>query len=120
MSCLFVSLSHFLKKDSGTIRDIICNYLETNGKIIEDLDTDLILSLDNSKDDYIKQMRMTSTWGGAIEIKAACNIWNVKILIHNIRDTNNVKIIEFVPINPVYKKTLNLTWNGCHYEPILN
>jgi hypothetical protein len=118
MSCLFVSLSHFLKKDSSTIRDIICNYLETNGKIIEDLDTDLILSLDNSKDEYIKQMRMSSTWGGGIEIKAACNIWNVRILIHNIRDINNVKIIEFLPINPVFKHTINLTWNGSHYEPI--
>ena len=47
MSCLFNSLSCFSNLDSTTIRNIICNYLETNGKIIEDLDTDLILAIDN-------------------------------------------------------------------------
>ena len=119
MSCLFNSLSHFSNLDSTTIRNIICNYLETNGKIIEDLDTDLILAIDNiSKDNYINEMKKSSTWGGAIEIKAACNIWNVRIIVHNIRHPNNVKLIEFLPINPQYTHTINISWNGSHYEAI--
>ena len=36
MSCLFNSLSHFFQEDNNTIRQIICNYLEKNGKIIEE------------------------------------------------------------------------------------
>lgn len=119
MSCLFNSLSYFFKLKSENIRNIICNYLETNGKIIEDLDTEFILSLDNiSKDNYIHEMKKQSTWGGAIEIKAACNIWNVKIIVHNIRNLNNVKRIEFLPISSSFTKTINITWNGYHYEPI--
>lgn len=119
MSCLFNSLSHFFQEDSNTIRQIICNYLETNGKIIEGLDTEIILSLDNSKNDYIKQMRQQTTWGGAIEIQAASNIWNVRILVHNIRDIHN--IIEFIPIiNKYYQGTINISWNGSHYEAISN
>ena len=119
MSCLFNSLSHFFQEDSNTIRQLICNYLETNGKIIEGLDTEIILSLDNSKNDYIRQMRLQTTWGGAIEIQAASNIWNVRILVHNIRDMHN--IIEFIPIiNKSYQGTINISWNGSHYEAIAN
>ena len=118
MSCLFNSLSDFFQEDSNNIRHLICNYLETNGQIIEGLDTDVILSLDNSKNEYINQMRQQSTWGGAIEIKAASNMWNVKILVHNIRDTNN--IIEFLPINKMYRGIINISWNGSHYESLKN
>ena len=118
MSCLFNSLSSFFQKDSNTIRQLICEYLEKNGKIIEGLDTEVILSLDISKNDYISQMRHQNTWGGAIEIKAACNIWNIRIQVHNIRDMNNINIIEFLPINPIYQGTINISWNGSHYEPL--
>ena len=118
MSCLFISLSRFFNIDSNTIRSIICDYLEKNGKLIEDLDTEIILSLDIPKDAYLKEMRMQNTWGGAIEIQAACNIWNVRILIHNIRDNNNIQIIEFLPLNST-QVTINLSWNGNHYEALL-
>ena len=118
MSCLFNSLSDFFQEDSNTIRHLICNYLETNGQIIEGLDTDVILSLDNSKNEYINQMRQQSTWGGAIEIKAASNMLNVKILVHNIIYTNN--IIEFLPINKMYRGIINISWNGSHYESLKN
>lgn len=118
MSCLFISLSRFFNIDNNIIRSIICDYLEKNGKLINDLDTEIILSLDMPKNMYINEMRRQTTWGGAIEIQAACNIWNVRILIHNIRDANNVQIIEFLPIN-LTNTTINLTWNGNHYEALL-
>jgi hypothetical protein len=118
MSCLFVSLSNFFNLDSDLIRSVICDYLDKNEKLIEDLDTEIILSLDVPKDVYLNEMRRQTTWGGAIEIQAACNIWNVRILIHNIRDINNVQIIEFLPLTST-KITINLTWNGNHYEALL-
>jgi hypothetical protein len=58
-----------------------------------------------------------STWGGAIEIQVACNIWNVKINVHNYRDRNG-KVIEFIPLNNDFKNVINIYWNGGHYEPI--
>ena len=118
MSCLFNSLSHFIIIDSYNIRQIICNYLEKNQPIIDGIDTQLILSLDHSKDIYINNMRSTSTWGGAIEIQVACNIWNLRIIIINIRNTPNTQI-EFLPISNNYINTIHLSWNGNHYEPLL-
>jgi hypothetical protein len=115
MSCLFNSLSYFLKIDSYTIRQIICDYLEQNKKIIDGLDTQFILNIENNN--YIENMRRPNTWGGAIEIQAACNLWNVKIVVYNKRDVNN-SIIEFLPITSIYKGTINIEWTGGHYEPI--
>ena len=116
MSCLFNSLNYFLKEGSQEIRQKICNYLENNNKLIEGLDTQIILKMENKKN-YIDEMRKSSTWGGGIEIQASCNIWNIKVVVHNIRD-NTDKIIEFIPLNGNFNKTIEITWNGGHYEPI--
>lgn len=117
MSCLFNSMSRFFPENSYDIRQKICNYLQNGGAIIEGLDTTLILSFERS--DYIQHMRRTSTWGGAVEIQAACNIWSTKIIVHNIRDRNGSKI-EFIPINNNSDKIINITWSGGHYEAIRN
>ena len=116
MSCLFDSLSFFIKLDSNIIRQIICNYLESNNNIIEGLDTNVILSLDMPKDHYITNMRNMNTWGGAIEIQAACNIWGIKIVVVNKRDNNT--IIEFIPLNKKFNHMIGFIWNGIHFEPI--
>ena len=90
MSCLFDSISYFLKIESSKIREQICN--------------------------YISKMRSTTTWGGSNEILAACNIWKIKInvYLHN----NGNKKIEFTPLNGSYIKIANIVWFGNHYEPL--
>ena len=113
MSCLFDSLSYFINYNSHQIRQKICDYLELNKPIIDGLDTKFILSLDDNN--YIRNMRNDNQWGGGIEIQAACNIWNIRIIIHNIRNRGS---IEFLPLNNQYIYTINLTWNGNHYEPV--
>jgi hypothetical protein len=113
MSCLFDSLSNFLNFNSNQIRQLICDYLESNKPIMEDLPTDFILSLDG--DNYIKNMRKNNQWGGAIEIQAACNLFAIRIIIHNIR---NNTYIEFIPITKKYIYTIEMSWNGSHYEPL--
>jgi len=114
MSCLFESLSHFIRIDPSNIRHIICNYLENNGNIIDGLDTKFILSLDGNN--YIENMRKIDTWGSAIEIQAACNIWNLQIDIYNIRNNN---IIEFIPLNKLIYNKICISWNGNNFEPFL-
>lgn len=116
MSCLFNSLQFFLHENPQIIRNKICDYLENNGKIMDDLTTEEILKFENDKN-YIENMRKSNVWGGAIEIQAACNIWNLKIIVKNIRDSNN-SIIEFIPINKNYTKCITIQWNGGHYDPI--
>jgi hypothetical protein len=115
MSCLFNSLSYFIKTDSHTIRQQICKYLENNFIIIEDLDTKYVLDLDSV--DYIQNMKNISTWGGAIEIQVACNIWKLRIIVNDIQNHRENNKIEFIPINNIYEKSIELYWNGSHYEP---
>jgi hypothetical protein len=69
-------------------------------------------------------MRSPSTWGGAIEIQAACNIWNARIVVHDIRSCQK-PTIEFLPVSndtinatKSPDKTFTLEWSGGHYEPI--
>jgi hypothetical protein len=118
MSCLFNSLSYFIKEDSYKIRQTICAYLEENKPIIDGLETHDVLMIESiNPNTYITKMREVSTWGGAIEIQCACNIWNLQINVSNYRDAGN-RIIEFVPINGNIANTVNIYWNGGHYEPI--
>ena len=116
MSCLFNSLSYFINTDSYTTRQLICNYLQENKPIIDGLSTDTILQYENNN--YISNMRKTSTWGGAIEIQCACNIWKTRIIVKNYRDVINTNI-EFIPLSGNYEKTINIYWTGGHYEPVV-
>lgn len=119
MSCLFNSLSHFIDNSSYHIRQKICDYLEQNQPIIDGLETSTILALENNGTpaQYITNMRSMSTWGGAIEIQAACNIWKLSINVKNYRDAGN-KTISFVPIAGSYDRIISVYWTGGHYEPI--
>ena len=119
MSCLFNSLNYFINEGSYEIRQKICDYLQENKPIIDGLETNYVLSLENSSSEqYIINMRSTNTWGGAIEIHCACNIWSLCINVKNYRDNNN-KIIEFIPLNNTFNKIINVYWTGGHYEPII-
>ena len=115
MSCLFDSLSRYLPGSSINIRTKICDYLKQNNKIIDGMNTRDILTLETT--DYITKMRKTSTWGGAIEIQCACNIWKIRVLVEDKRHKKKHNIIEFIPINNTYNKTINLKWSGGHYTP---
>lgn len=120
MSCLFNSLNYFIKEGSYEIRQKICNYLQENNPIMDGLETKYVLALENqTPEHYISNMRSMSTWGGAIEIQCACNIWSIRINVKNYRD-NNHRVIEFVPLNSSPDKTINIYWTGGHYEPIPN
>jgi hypothetical protein len=123
-------MSHFIKEDGGPngIRQRICDYLEKNLPILEGMETRDVLQLEApTAAHYISKMRNPSTWGGAIEIQCACNIWNARIIVHDIRshnsDNNNNKI-EFLPLqksntsaNTASPIELHLEWSGGHYEP---
>jgi OTU-like cysteine protease len=127
MSCLFNSMSHFIKEDWGPtgIRQRICEYLEKNLPILEGMETRDVLELEApTAAHYISNMRNSSTWGGAIEIQCACNIWNARIIVHDIRtrnNNNNNNKIEFLPLKSEnvqpHSLEFNLEWSGGHYEP---
>ncbi len=129
MSCLFNSFSYFKEitnnDSSEIIRNKICNYLETNPIVFDNVNvSDIILWETNSNlTNYIINMRNTSTWGGAIEIFAFCNIYNVNVNVKNIRDSgdssllNNIIQFKRLESPESIKALIQITWNGGHYEP---
>lgn len=129
MSCLFDSFSILLDKkfSSNDIRQLVCDYLEQNPKLMDDKSLNQILcnvqNVGLSK--YVREMRKENTWGGAIEIKSFCEIFNYKVLVY-IDKNNRIerKPIEFIPSctgcnESKYSKVIKIKWNGSHYEPLI-
>ena len=54
MSCLFNSLSYFIKENSNDIRQKICDYIEQNKPIMDGLDTKDIIKYEGPN--YIQKM----------------------------------------------------------------
>lgn len=120
MSCLFRSLSAFVQSvNEDELRQIICNYLEKNPKIMEDLSLQDILHIDGmDTTDYVRSMRHTSTWGSSLEIKAFCDIYNVGVVV---RISQTGKDVVFRPSsmgNANVLKAVMIEWSGNHFEPI--
>lgn len=125
MSCLFRSLSHFIENvNENELRDIIVDYLEKDPILIGN-DTHLkdILKIQNSTiTQYTQQMRQRHVWGGAIEIRAFCELFDIKVIVFVIRENRN---IEFLPSNfetdnnkDNIEKCVKISWTGAHYEPM--
>ena len=116
MSCLFQAFSKVLKTPHTTIRKECCQFLENNGVLFEGKNgsAEEILSSFSEPLSYVNNMKKTSTWGGGIEIRAVCELYNVAVEVHH-KDFK----INFFPLNQnsTQYKTIFLDYNGSHYEP---
>lgn len=115
MSCLFESFTSFISNISHEeLRHIICEYLLQNPVMYDSMKaSDSIWDDNNSLKSYVDNMRLTSTWGSALEIKAFCNIFNASVVLKY-----NGKFIDFHPISGNSKFTIVLGYTGDHYYPI--
>jgi hypothetical protein len=116
MSCLFNSLSYFVKEDTSiSIRNKICDYLLGNNELIDGMSTSDIILYDSGVplQIYVQRMRNTSTWGGAIEIMSFVKIFNIKVKVLVL---NSNSYIEFHCNTDI---EIRISWNGSHYEPII-
>lgn len=116
MSCLFNTLSKFISLSSNDLRENICNYLQNNPILYDDMRAEdaIMWSNEGYKDinQYISMMRRTSTWGGAIEIKSFCNMYHTKVTVNG---RNGRERVEFLPIIKSSSNDININWNGGHY-----
>jgi hypothetical protein len=119
MSCLFQSLGYFLTDTNPErLRQEICNYLSSNPKLIDNLSIEELASFEGTNlKNYISDMRQSSTWGGAIEIKAFCDIFNINVNVIILKDK---KTVNFLSTNQPSLGTITISWNGSHFEPIIN
>jgi hypothetical protein len=132
MSCLFNSLSTLTPEiDSLSLRNKICDFLlldkfekitleEGSGLCAaesNEVKPSMVAELEGmSLSTYVDKMRNPGTWGGALEILAYVYIYKTNVSVVNIRD-KNTKDIEFVLEGN--QKTVKISWNGGHYEPIV-
>ena len=114
MSCLFDSLSKSVNMNSNDLRKVICQYLATNPNILDDISTEQVLNIteNSSLSQYIERMSNTMTWGGAIEIKAFCNLFRKRVLILVLYTR---KMFEMLPNGPP-ENTIVVAYTGNHFE----
>ena len=94
---------------------MVCDYLEADNMIMDGMRTHEILITESPY--YVEWMRRNSTMGGAIELQAVCNIWNVSVIVHNIQH-EGAQDMEFLPVcaDANVDTIIHLTWDGGHYE----
>lgn len=114
MSCLFNTLSKFVDLDSNDLRENICNYMSNNPVVIDDIKiNEFVKGATDDMEAYVKDMKKRSTWGGGIEIKLFCNMYNKAVIVENTQDG---KYIEFLPKGKYSKDdVIQIKWNGGHY-----
>ena len=118
MSCLFDSLSTFTKGlTSFELRQAICDYLETNPLLMDDLTAESVINSENglSLVDYVRTMRGQNTMGGAIEIRAFINIFKINIRVKSLPNQRNIEFL-FNNQNPWRE----IVWTGGHFDPVIN
>ncbi len=117
MSCLFNSMSYFLKLDPQVIRNKICDYLVSDPELIDGMKASEIVDIESNLplNLYILRMRSPASWGGAIEINCATKIFNYDFEVLNVR-SNPHSIINFEHTGNV--NIGKMTWSGGHYEPV--
>ena len=84
---------------------------------MEGVDAETVIQWESEKkmDDYVKAMRSTSTWGGAVELSAFTLMTGNAVVVH---DLSTGKMIEFLPRHRRRRHTLHISWTGNHFEPV--
>jgi hypothetical protein len=114
MSCLFDSIGKGIQTPGVVVRDVVCGYLNRDGRLFDDATAKDIVD-----SQYTQRMRNPNTWGGGIEIRAACEALN---LIITVRGPPLRNPITFYPLKPVLgTRRISLYYTGSHYtwEPRL-
>lgn len=121
MSCLFDSLSTFVALNPYELRQAICDYLETNPLLMDDLRAENVIELENGNKmiDYIRSMRNQSTMGGAIEIRAFVNIFKINIRVKSLPNQKNIEFVNSNSNNASNNAWREIIWNGGHFDPLI-
>ena len=121
MSCLFIALiKNNLKNEKEfkvnhiMLRNQIVDYIQSNPIVFGSMRAkEVVKHLGRGTlDQYCKEMRSRSTWGGAFEINIFTKIYEVNVAV---KVRSNSKTILFRSPKP-NSKTININWNGHHYD----
>jgi len=119
MSCLFISLSSFISNTTpDLLRQLIVDYLKKDPTLYDNCRVSELLQYEQgvpaTLSSYVAHMGSDTAWGGAIEIKAFCDLFKVRVIVHVL---STGQTIEFVPSTGTTPVAFNISWNGSHFEP---
>lgn len=120
-ACLFESLAKFSNRNHLELRESLCDFLEERPILGEYRvgDDFLKFEMGDDVDEYIKHMRNSDTWGGAIEIQAFCELTGVKVNVLALESPTNPKRSSYEHVPKEWKQgTLYVLYTGNHFEPI--
>jgi len=126
MSCLFDSMHNLLTKhgihfrDSHVLRLKITTFMDHNPNYkindqtikwwVEQVAEDMRMPSSG----YISRMRHPSAWGGAMEISVMSKLFNIRINVSGVNNTNHE--VDCTDGEP--EAIFFLNWNGSHYTPV--
>eukprot|EP01103_Thecamoeba_quadrilineata_P006287 TRINITY_DN16008_c0_g1_i1.p1 TRINITY_DN16008_c0_g1~~TRINITY_DN16008_c0_g1_i1.p1 ORF type:complete len:365 (-),score=98.36 TRINITY_DN16008_c0_g1_i1:3-1097(-) len=112
-NCLFRSFGDQLFQDQtkhSEVRQKIVQHMAQNPDDFQPFVED-----DEPYEEYLSDVKKDGTWGGHLEIQAACRVFNVNVIIHQL-DTPAWEIINFE--NP-RTKVIHLSYHdGQHYASV--
>jgi len=116
MSCLFLSLAPIVNMHPMEVRLRIVEYLKTNPAIMDELKAEDIVKLSDTKEtfqSYTEKMKSPDTWGGALEIRAFCQLFKVNVTVHVVYTGKEFTFYS----NIASSKTMHIKYTGTHFVP---
>nr|QBK87490.1 MAG: OTU-like cysteine protease [Marseillevirus LCMAC201] len=114
MSCLFNSLAPAVNLHPEVLRKAIAAYLKTDPELLDNVKaTDVVEWTEGSTlEEYADRMSQSGTWGGAIEIKAFCELFDMDVTVHVIYTGK-----EFtVESSKTPLRIVHINYTGNHFE----
>lgn len=116
MSCLFNSLAPEVYVYPETLRGAITKYLMTNPTLMDDVKASDIIKWTSGSSlmDYVESMSRPGVWGGAIEIRAFCELYTMNVKIHVLYTGKKFTI----NCSGQPTRTIHISYTGSHFEPL--
>ncbi|KKL65197.1 hypothetical protein LCGC14_2157400 [marine sediment metagenome] len=116
MSCLFNSLAPAVSLHPEVLRKAIAAYLKTDPELLDDIKaTDIVAWTEGrTLQEYADRMSQAGVWGGAIEIRAFCELFDMDVVVHVIYTGK-----EFtVESSKTPRRIIHISYTGNHFEPM--
>lgn len=117
MSCLFDALSRRLVNcSSKRLRQLLAHFERRNPVMPNGMSFAENIA-PTTLESYYRWISNESSWGGALEIAAFCQLFRVRVEVVTVPSN---KTIQFQPFpmrrdEPPPARTVRLVWNGYHY-----
>ena len=116
MSCLFKSLAPAVCIDPEILRETIAAYLKTDPLLLDDIRAGDVIKMSEGQNlqEYTAKMSQSTTWGGAIEIKAFCELFHMDVTVHVLYTGKQFTVDS----SKEPSHNVHISYTGNHFEPM--